>query len=209
MNKTVKQFFLFATHMGALGIGFALGIYLLPIISAPPAPSDAEVTAAMSDAKFTGEFRRDLQDSDALHWGEGKVFVSNTAVSLQGEVAPGPAYRLYLSPKFVETEEAFLQTKSEMAFVGDVKTFKNFIVSMPAGVDPAQRSDFLRAAETRPIVYYSGAGDNVAKREENAGCDRRLSTPTPPPAPRSGRAASGGSPPPPWGGQWFRRCRRT
>ena len=58
--------------MGALGIGFALGIYLLPIISAPPAPSDAEVTAAMSDAKFTGEFRRDLQDSDALHWGKGR-----------------------------------------------------------------------------------------------------------------------------------------
>ena len=143
MNETVKQFFLFATHMGALGIGFALGIYLLPIISAPPAPSDAEVTAAMSDAQFTGEFRRDLQDSDALHWGEGKVFVSNTAVSLQGEVAPGPAYRLYLSPKFVETEEAFLQTKSEMAFVGDVKTFKNFIVSMPAGVDPAQYNTVL------------------------------------------------------------------
>ena len=68
----MKQFFLFATHMGALGIGFALGIYLLPIISAPPAPSDAEVTAAMSDAKFTGEFRRDLQDSDALHWGKGR-----------------------------------------------------------------------------------------------------------------------------------------
>ena len=71
------------------------------------------------------------------------MFVSNTAVSLQGRLLRSPAYRLYLSPKFVETEEAFLQTKSEMAFVGDVKTFKNFIVSMPAGVDPAQYNTVL------------------------------------------------------------------
>ena len=34
-----------------------------------------------------------------------KGSVRNTAVSLQGEV--GVPYQLYLSPKFVETEDAF------------------------------------------------------------------------------------------------------
>ena len=41
----------------------------------------------------------------------------------------------HLSPEFLETEAAFLERKSEMALVGDVKTFENFIVSVPPSVD--------------------------------------------------------------------------
>jgi len=57
--------------------------------------------------------------------------------ALQGRLAPGPDYRLYLSPEFVETEADFNRLKEKMVRVGDVRTFENFIVPVPASVDPA------------------------------------------------------------------------
>ena len=101
-----------------------------------PSPSAAVLSGAAQHALYTGEFSRDLADSDALHWGEGTVHVGREAISLEGAVSPGPAYKLYLSPEFIETEAAFLARKSEMALVGDVKTFENFIVPVPSSVDP-------------------------------------------------------------------------
>jgi hypothetical protein len=82
-------------------------------------------------------FRRDLQDSDALHWGEGTVTVGRDAITLEGRIAPGPDYRLYLSPEFVETEADFNRLKPAMSLAGDVKTFENFIVALPDSIDPA------------------------------------------------------------------------
>jgi len=132
-----KPLFMLMTHALAAAIGFAAGIYFLPILIAPPAPPDSEVQAMAQQAQFTGTFRRDLQDSDAFHWGEGAVFISPKAVTLQGELAPGPDYKLYLSPEFVETEQEFNRLKEKMARVGDVKTFQNFVVEVPAAIDPS------------------------------------------------------------------------
>jgi len=128
---------LLITHVLAAAIGFAAGIYALPILTAPPAPTDAEVAAVAAQAQFTGEFRRDLADSDALHWGEGTVAIGQGMVSLQGRIAPGPDYKLYLSPEFVETEADFIRLKPDMVQVGDVKTFENFVVPLPASIDPS------------------------------------------------------------------------
>ena len=125
------------THTLMLAAGFALGIYVLPILIAPPAPSAAEVSARAATATYTAEFRRDLKDSDALHWGEGRVTVGKEAITLAGRLAPGPDYKLYLSPEFVETEAEFLRLKPRMVRVGEVKTFENFVVPVPATVDPA------------------------------------------------------------------------
>ncbi len=133
----MRKLLLLLSHAVTLLVGFAAGVYLLPILTAPPAPTDLEVQAASEEALFTGEFRRDLADSDALHWGEGTVFVGRESISLRGAIAPGPAYILYLSPEFVETETDFLRLKGEMAPVGDVKTFENFVVPVPPAVDPA------------------------------------------------------------------------
>ena len=134
----MKKLLLLVASHGVVGlVGFAAGIYLLPILTAPEPPSAEEVEAAAARAEFTGEFRRDLEDSDALHWGEGRVYVSREAVTLEGRVSPGPAYRLYLSPEFVQTEAKFERLKPAMALVGDVKTFENFVLPVPAGVDPA------------------------------------------------------------------------
>ncbi|MDP1671944.1 MAG: DM13 domain-containing protein [Burkholderiales bacterium] len=125
------------THAAALVTGFALGIYLLPILIAPTAPTAAEIQAQSGDMQFSGQFRRDLEDSNFLHWGEGTVAVGRRSIALTGRLAPGPDYKLYLSPEFIETEAAFMRLKPRMALVGDVRTFSNFIVPVPPHVDPA------------------------------------------------------------------------
>jgi hypothetical protein len=132
-----KAFVLLASHLLAAFIGFAAGIYILPIWTAPPAPTPADVKAASDDAEYSGQFRRDLAGSDALHWGEGAVYVGRKSVAVQGRVSPGPDYKLYLSPEFVDTEADFERIKPGMVRVGDVKTFENFIVPMPGSIDPS------------------------------------------------------------------------
>jgi hypothetical protein len=144
----MRKLLLAATHLVALAIGFALGVYTLPILIAPPAPSTADVAAEAAKASFKGEFRRDLKDSDALHWGEGTVSVSRTSIALAGELAPGPDYKLYLSPEFVETEADFKRLRPSMVRVGDVKTFKNFLVTVPENVDPARYTTVIVWCET-------------------------------------------------------------
>lgn len=131
----MKKPTLLLTHLVALFAGFAAGVYLLPVLVAPPAPSPEQVQAASAGARFTGQFRRDLHDSDLLHWGEGQVAVGADRITLAGSLAPGPDYKLYLSPEFVETEAAFLRLKPQMVRVGDVRTFRNFVVQVPQGVD--------------------------------------------------------------------------
>jgi hypothetical protein len=130
-----KTLLLLASHLAIGAIGFALGIYMLPILTAPAGPGASELAAQTQQASFTGQFRKDLKDSDLLHWGEGTVSVGPRAIALQGRLAPGPDYKLYLSPEFVETEADFARLKARMVRVGDVKTFENFVVPVPASVD--------------------------------------------------------------------------
>lgn len=139
---------LLGTHGLVAAAGFAAGIYALPILIAPKPPSIDELSGHADAAIFTAEFRRDLQDSDALHWGEGRVAIGADAVVHMGRLAPGPDYKLYLSPEFVETESDFERLKSRMALVGDVKTFNSFLVPLPSGLDPAQYSTVVVWCET-------------------------------------------------------------
>lgn len=143
-----KSLLLVASHFAVAAAGFAGGIYALPILIAPAAPTTEEIKAAATQAQFTGQFRRDLKDSDSLHWGEGTVSISANAISLAGRLAPGPDYKLYLSPEFVETEADFNRLKQSMARVGDVRTFENFVVAVPSGVDPAKYSAVVVWCET-------------------------------------------------------------
>ena len=129
-----------ASHLLFAAFGFALGIYALPILTAPAAPTAGQVAEAASRAEFSGEFRRDLAGSDVLHWGEGTVSVGREFVALKGRLAPGPDYKLYLSPKFVETEAEFERLKPKMVQVGDVRVFENFLVPVPETIDPGEFS---------------------------------------------------------------------
>ena len=144
----MRRVLLVLSHAAALGAGFAAGIYALPILVAPKAPSAADVRAAAGEAKYVGEFRRDLKGSDFLHWGEGRVAVTPKAVSLAGRLSPGPDYKLYLSPEFVDTKEGFLRVKAAAQRVGDVKTFENFIVPLPSSVDIARFDTVVVWCET-------------------------------------------------------------
>jgi hypothetical protein len=138
-----KNLLLVLSHGLVLGLGFALGIYLLPILTAPKAPAAAEIAALADQAGYRGQFRRDLKDSDLLHWGEGTVSVGARSIALMGRLAPGPDYKLYLSPEFVETEADFQRLKPRMLRVGDVRTFENFLVPVPEGVDVARYNSVI------------------------------------------------------------------
>lgn len=153
----VKNIIIFiATHTLAVIIGFALGIYMLPILTAPPAPSSSEISETSSQAQYTTSFIRDLEGSDALHWGEGEVSVSDSFITLMGNIAPGPDYKLYLSPSFVETEEEFNNIKSTMVQVGDIKTFENFIVAVPPDINPSQFNTVIVWCESFGEFITSG-----------------------------------------------------
>ena len=136
--KTSAMVLLIATHCAVGVFGFAAGIYALPILTAPPAPTESQIKEMSSQALYVAEFRRDLKDSDTLHWGEGTVSVGPKSITLMGKLAPGPDYKLYLSPKFIETEAEFNRLKASMVRVGDVKTFENFVVDVPQSIDPSQ-----------------------------------------------------------------------
>ncbi|MBY6188335.1 DM13 domain-containing protein [Marinobacter hydrocarbonoclasticus] len=138
-----KPLLLLTSHTLVAAIGFAVGIYTLPILTAPDSPELAQVQTTAAQALYRGQFVRDLKDSDSLHWGEGEVTIGTDAITLVGKLAPGPDYKVYLSPQFVETEADFNRLKSTMVQVGSVSTFDNFIVPLSGQVDPSQYSSVI------------------------------------------------------------------
>jgi hypothetical protein len=107
-----------------------------------------DIQAEASQHEFHGEFVRDLEDSDSLHWGEGAVTIGARSISFSGKLAPGPDYQLYLSPKFIETEKDFAQFKSQMVKVGPVKTFDRFLLDIPTHVNPKDYQTVIIWCET-------------------------------------------------------------
>jgi len=136
-----------------------LGIYALPILTAPASPTSEETSLASSRSAYTGHFRRDLKDSDVLHWGEGTLSVGNKNIVLAGKLAPGPDYKLYLSPEFVETEADFMRLKARMVRVGNVLTFENFIVPVPETIDISER---LESTKRHDMLYFQSYADFFA-----------------------------------------------
>lgn len=136
--KVIKWIPNIVSHSLMLAIGFMLGIYLLPVMTAPPPPPQKAVQQVVLNARYLTLFVRDREDSDFLHWGEGAVAVAPDAISFIGDMAPGPDYRVYLSPQFVETEAAFNTLKPQMVDIGSVKNFKSFVVYVPPSVDIEQ-----------------------------------------------------------------------
>lgn len=154
-----RLLFLLSSHGAAVGLGFALGIYLLPILTAPESPDQAMLRERALVARFSTEFTKDLRGSDFLHWGEGRVSMTGTQIIHEGELAPGPDYKLYLVPSFVTHEDEFLPIKDTSVQIGDIKTFQGFILDIPNGVDVAAYttvliwceafSEFITAAQYR------------------------------------------------------------
>lgn len=121
---------------------------MLPILIAPTSPTESEVTKLSSQAAYSATFKKDLKDSDAFHWGEGLVSIGSDYITLTGNLAPGPDYKLYLSTEFVETEADFHRLKANMALVGNVKTFENFAVRIPQDITPSSYNTVIVWCET-------------------------------------------------------------
>ncbi|WP_425037715.1 DM13 domain-containing protein [Primorskyibacter sp. S187A] len=157
----MRRLILFVTSHGvALAIGFALGVYLLPILTAPDSPDADMLEAQAQSAMFSAELTRDLRGSDFLHWGEGTISLTETQIIHEGALAPGPDYKVYLTKEFVEHEDEFNPIKDSAALVGDVKTFAGFLLDIPAGIDVTQYTtvvvwcesfgEFITAAQYAP-----------------------------------------------------------
>jgi hypothetical protein len=76
------------------------------------------------------------------------VAIGRARIALTGRLAPGPDYKLYLSPEFVETEADFARLKSVMVRVGDVRTFDNFVIEVPPSIDVTRYTTVIVWCET-------------------------------------------------------------
>ena len=143
-----RLIFLLISHGAALAVGFALGIYFLPILTAPPAPDAAVLEETARSAQYSAAFTRELRGSDFLHWGEGTVSLTPDRIVHEGRLAPGPDYKVYLVSRFVEHEDDFLPLKDASPRIGDVKTFEGFLVDVPEGIDINEYNTVLVWCET-------------------------------------------------------------
>jgi hypothetical protein len=136
------------THTITLVLGVMLGIYLLPILTAPTGPTIKEVEASSQQAFYKTRFHKSVPGSDLIHWGEGEVFLSKSSISLMGSLAPGPDYFLYLTKNLVDTGDSFLAIKQDSLKVGPIRTFDNFIVPLDESVDLDQYAGIVVWCET-------------------------------------------------------------
>jgi hypothetical protein len=130
-----KIVLLISSYIIVFVLGFGLGIYLLPILTSPKSVNIDKIIKLEKNALYKTVFVRDLKGSDLFHWGEADVSVSKNEIIVNGSIAPGPDYKLYLTKEFVEQEEEFLSIKDNSRYVAEVKTFKNFVITVPEDID--------------------------------------------------------------------------
>ena len=123
------------SYMIVFLLGLGLGIYLLPILTAPKSVDIDKIIKLEKNALYKTLFVKDLKGSDLFHWGEAKVTVSKNEIIVNGTIAPGPDYKLYLTKEFVEQEEEFLFIRDKSKYIAEVKTFKNFVITIPENID--------------------------------------------------------------------------
>ena len=133
MKKKIT--FLFISHLFFLIISFGLGVYFLPILTAPESVEISIINEYENKSQYQTQFVRDLRGSDPFHRGEAKVNISNTKITVNGAIAPGPDYKLYLTNEFTQNEDEFLPIKDEAKYVAEVKSFENFVVEVPSNID--------------------------------------------------------------------------
>ncbi|APP07231.1 DM13 domain-containing protein [Vibrio harveyi] len=163
----MKWILLLVSHILFAVAGFAAGIYALPILIQPDSPDVSVVSNSSKGVLYRGMFERNRTDSDFLHWGEGDLWVTEDTIVFQGELAPGPDYKLYLSPTFVETEADFNRLKSQMVKVGEVKTFDRFMVTLPQDLPLDNYTSVIVWCETFGEFITSAQLKSVAKMNQS------------------------------------------
>ena len=79
-NKKILFFF---SHLFVLAVGFGLGVYFLPILTAPKSLEISKIDNLQKEALYKTEFIKDLRGSDLLHWGEAEVTISNQIITVK------------------------------------------------------------------------------------------------------------------------------
>ncbi|WP_045404790.1 DM13 domain-containing protein [Vibrio jasicida] len=163
----MKRTLLLASHALCVLVGFAAGVYALPILIQPTSPDISAVSKGADGILYHGTFERNRADSDFLHWGEGSIWLTENTLAFEGKLAPGPDYKVYLSPTFIETEADFQRLKSQMINVGDVKTFDRFVVAFPADLPLDNYSSVIVWCETFGEFITSAQLESVANLNQN------------------------------------------
>jgi len=155
----MKLIAILISHILVLAVGFTLGTYSLPIIVANSLSKHSSRVESFQ-ATHTGNFSVDRLGSDFLHWGKGNVLMNETHFSLTGSIAPGPSYRLYFSPHFIENEEQFLKHRDQLKLAAYIHQFDNFTVNFFDTIDLENYStvviwceafnEFITSAEYKP-----------------------------------------------------------
>ena len=102
-------------------MGFALGVYILPILTAEKGLDTAALAQLEASAERSDTLTCDLPGSAAFHWGEGTVRASDMRIWLEVKIPPGPDYRLYLKPSLTTDEASLLKIKDQSVQVGEVR----------------------------------------------------------------------------------------
>lgn len=134
MKRRIKNI-LMVTHLTMLGLGFGAGIYILPILTAQEDAAFNEIEEVKREAKYSAHFTKNQNGSDALHWANGDLYVSERDIAFRGEVAPGPDYKIYLTKTQAFDGDSFLEMKKDAVLVGELKNFGNFRKAVPLSVD--------------------------------------------------------------------------
>ena len=146
-----------------IGIGFAAGVYTLPIFI--EWSSDREQIADLTPAAETdpiGQFDRNSPGSDALHWGEGTVRISSGKLIFEDDVklAPGPDYRIYLSRKFAQTKSEFSKIKPQAVEIAKLRTFSGPLeFELPADLNTNEYDNVVVWCETFSMYIASARLD--------------------------------------------------
>lgn len=165
----IKKLLLLVVLAATLAGGFALGVYALPVMIARAAPESAQLNAVATAAIARGRFERNHPSSDWLHWGDGELWLSPTHVAFEGTMAPGPDYRLFLSPTPIGNADEFLAHKSAMTEVGDVRGFNGFVLTLPTGT--------AGGGYASAIVWCEGFGQFIAATTLKAATPTESSAP--------------------------------
>ena len=65
-----KTLLLLVTHGLTAGFAFAVGMYSLPILMAPPEPTSGALALTIKNTRYVATIAENLEDSDWLHWGK-------------------------------------------------------------------------------------------------------------------------------------------
>lgn len=123
------------SHLAVAALAFLLGLYSLPILIAPADPSPGTLALSIKNTRYLATIAEDVEGSDWLHWGKGRFSIGDDYIVFQGKLSPGPAYRLYLSPQFVATEDEFLRLKSSMIAIGEINSFANSVLAIKQSIN--------------------------------------------------------------------------